>query len=61
MSLYIYSIDFAKYSLSIPGEDANGNTLIHKTISRAKVLSFFAYLPPAIVAHPCEQQSCLPE
>ncbi|WP_084722175.1 hypothetical protein [Photobacterium aquae] len=36
MSLSIYGIDLAKHSFSIHGEDANGNTLIHKTISRAK-------------------------
>ncbi|KLV05166.1 hypothetical protein ABT56_12315 [Photobacterium aquae] len=49
MLLSIYGIDLAKHSFSIHGEDANGNTLIHKTISRAKVLTFFANLPPAIV------------
>ncbi|WP_053062396.1 hypothetical protein [Photobacterium aquae] len=49
MSLSIYGIDLAKHSFSIHGEDANGNTLIHKTISRAKVLTFFANLPSAIV------------
>ncbi|WP_240478306.1 IS110 family transposase [Photobacterium aquae] len=49
MSLSIYGIDLAKYSFSIHGKDANGNTLIHKTISRAKVLIFFVNLPLVIV------------
>ncbi|KLV05126.1 hypothetical protein ABT56_13125 [Photobacterium aquae] len=49
MSPSSYGIDVAKHSFSIHGEDAKGNTLIHKTIFRAKVLTFFANLPPAIV------------
>ena len=49
MSLSIYGIDLAKHSFSIHGEDSKYNTLINKTISRAKVLTFFANLPPAII------------
>ncbi|WP_157037820.1 hypothetical protein [Photobacterium aquae] len=44
MSPSIYGIDLAKHFFTIHGEDANGNTLIHKTISRAKVLTFFVNL-----------------
>ena len=49
MSLSIYGIDLAKHSFSIHGEDATGKVLIHKTLSRSKVLTTFANLPPAII------------
>ncbi|QSV12882.1 transposase [Photobacterium ganghwense] len=49
MSLSIYGIDLAKHSFSIHGEDEQGKVLIHKTITRSKVLSTFANIPPAIV------------
>ncbi|MGF1734124.1 hypothetical protein [Photobacterium satsumensis] len=42
-------IDLAKYSFSIHGENHQGKVLIHRTIPRSKVLSTFAYIPPAIV------------
>ncbi|GHA42533.1 IS110 family transposase [Photobacterium aphoticum] len=49
MSLSIYGIDLAKHSFSIHGEDATGKVLIHKTISRSKVLATFANIPPALI------------
>ncbi|MGF1734197.1 hypothetical protein [Photobacterium satsumensis] len=49
MSQSIYGIDLAKHSFSIHGEDHQGKVLIHKTITRSKVLSSFANIPPAIV------------
>ncbi|WP_415720753.1 hypothetical protein [Photobacterium ganghwense] len=50
MSLSIYGIDLAKHSFSIHGEYEQGKVLIHKTITRSKVLSTFTNIPPAIVA-----------
>ncbi len=38
MSHSIYSIDLAKHSFSIHGEDHQGKVLIHKTIARSKLL-----------------------
>ncbi len=49
MSLSMYGIDLAKHSFSIHGEDEQSKVLIHKTITRSKVLSSFANIPPAIV------------
>ncbi|MEJ2766600.1 hypothetical protein VV869_21825 [Photobacterium sp. MCCC 1A19761] len=49
MSPSVYGIDLAKHSFSIHGEDHQGKLLIHKTISRSKVLSTFANIPPAII------------
>ncbi|TDR68447.1 IS110 family transposase [Photobacterium lutimaris] len=49
MSQSIYGIDLAKHSFSIHGEDHHGKILIHKTITRSKVLVMFANIPPAIV------------
>ncbi|PSU34919.1 hypothetical protein [Photobacterium lutimaris] len=49
MSPSIYGINLAKHSFSIHGEDEQGKILIHKTITRSKVLVMFANIPPAIV------------
>ncbi|TDR77272.1 hypothetical protein [Photobacterium lutimaris] len=49
MSPSIYGIDLAIHSFSIHGEDEQGKILIHKTITRSKVLVMFANIPPAIV------------
>ncbi|WP_211225195.1 hypothetical protein [Photobacterium halotolerans] len=49
MSHSIYGIDLAKHSFSIHGEDHQGKVLIHKTITRSKVLSTFANIPPAFI------------
>jgi transposase len=49
MSLSIYGIDLAKHSFSIHGEDFTGKLLTHKTITRSKVLTTFANIPPAII------------
>ncbi|UTV29905.1 hypothetical protein NNL38_23160 [Photobacterium atrarenae] len=49
MSPSVYGIDLAKHSFSIHCEDHQGKLLIHKTISRSKVLSTFANIPPALI------------
>ncbi|MEJ2766598.1 hypothetical protein VV869_21810 [Photobacterium sp. MCCC 1A19761] len=49
MSQSIYGINLAKHSFSIHGEDHQGKLLIHKTISRSKVLSTLANIPPEII------------
>ncbi|EAS40747.1 transposase [Photobacterium profundum 3TCK] len=49
MSQLLYGIDLAKHSFSIHGEDSTGKVLIHKTITRSKVLTTFANIPPAII------------
>ncbi|PSW13419.1 IS110 family transposase [Photobacterium rosenbergii] len=49
MSQSIYGIDLAKHSFSIHGEDEHDKVLIHKSITRSKVLSTFANISPAIV------------
>ncbi|MGF1684259.1 IS110 family transposase [Photobacterium minamisatsumaniensis] len=49
MSQSIYGIDLAKHSFRIHCEDEQGKVLIHKTITRSKVLVMFTNIPPAIV------------
>ncbi|MDO6580183.1 hypothetical protein Q4491_02400 [Photobacterium sp. 2_MG-2023] len=49
MSQSVYGIDLAKHSFSIHGEVQQGKVLTHKTITRSKVLSTFANIPPAII------------
>ncbi|KDM93483.1 IS110 family transposase [Photobacterium galatheae] len=49
MSLSVYGIDLAKHSFSIHGEDHQGKVLIHKTISRSKVLENFINNPPTMI------------
>ncbi|UXI02363.1 hypothetical protein [Photobacterium sp. TY1-4] len=49
MSPSVYGIDLAKHNFSIHGEEHHGKLLNHKTISRSKVLSTFANIPPAII------------
>jgi transposase len=41
MSQSIYDIDLVRHSFSIHGEDSVGNMLIHRTITRSKVLTTF--------------------
>ncbi len=49
MSLSINSIDLAKHSFSIHGEDHQGKVLIHKTIARSIVLEAFADIAPEMI------------
>ena len=41
-------LDIAKSVFQVHGVDADGAVVIRKRISRAKVLEFFAALPPAL-------------
>jgi transposase len=49
MNLTTIGIDLAKNTFSLHGTDAQGKTVLKKTVSRAKLLEFFANLPPCIV------------
>ncbi|MCG2837307.1 hypothetical protein L6J37_10730 [Photobacterium sp. WH77] len=49
MSQYFYVMDLAKHSFSIHGEDHQGKILIHKTITRSKILKTFANIPQSTV------------
>lgn len=42
-------IDLAKSTFSLHGVDANGKTVLRKTLSRSKLLPFMAQLPPCLV------------
>ena len=42
-------VDIAKSVFQIHGIDADGNVVIRKRIGRAKVVEFFADLPPCLV------------
>ncbi|GAB3023726.1 hypothetical protein [Bowmanella dokdonensis] len=42
---YFYGIDLAKLSFSIHGEDRHGKPLIHKSVTRTKLLKEMANLP----------------
>ena len=42
-------IDIAKSVFQIHGVDAEGRVMIRKRVGRAKVLEFFAELPPCLV------------
>ncbi|MBN7819869.1 hypothetical protein J0A65_08325 [Bowmanella sp. Y57] len=46
---YFYGIDLAKLSFSIHGQDRHGKPLIHKTVSRTKLLKKMANLPVGLV------------
>ncbi len=43
-------LDIAKNSFQAHGADASGAVVFRKTLSRARVLSFFAAQPPCLVA-----------
>ena len=42
-------VDIAKSVFQIHGVDADGTVVIRKRVGRAKVLEFFAKLPPCLV------------
>jgi transposase len=42
-------IDLAKNVFSLHGVDSHGNVLVRRTISRSKLLSFVAQLPPCVI------------
>ncbi len=42
-------LDIAKSVFQVHGEDDAGTVVIRKRVSRAKVLEFFAALPPCLV------------
>ena len=42
-------LDLAKSVFSVHGVDANGRTVVRKTIRRDKVIEFFAALPPCLI------------
>ena len=42
-------LDIAKSVFQVHGVDADGAVVIRKRVSRAKVLEFFAALPPCLV------------
>jgi transposase len=46
-------VDIAKSVFQIHGIDAEGTVVVRKRIGRAKVLEFFAGLPPCLVGMSC--------
>lgn len=44
-----YGVDLAKNVFSIHGVDSHGKVVMHRTVSRAKLLPIFANLPPAVI------------
>ncbi|GAB3023715.1 hypothetical protein [Bowmanella dokdonensis] len=42
---YFYGIDLTKLTFSIQGEDRHGKPLIHKSVTRTKLLKEMAKLP----------------
>ncbi|WP_081879055.1 hypothetical protein [Photobacterium sanctipauli] len=49
MSQSIYDINLTKHFYNFQGEDEQGKVLIHKIITRSKVLSTFANISSSIV------------
>jgi len=49
MNVATIGIDLAKNTFSLHGTDAQGKTVLKKTISRSKLLACFANLPPCVV------------
>jgi transposase len=43
-------LDIAKFIFQVHGVDADGAVVIRRRIGRAKMLEFFAALPPCVVA-----------
>ena len=50
MEITTIGIDLAKNVFQVHGMNAHGKTVVRKRLSRAKFLSFFANLPPCLVA-----------
>ncbi|SPW32405.1 Uncharacterised protein [Edwardsiella tarda] len=49
MSVKTIGIDLAKEVFQIHGIDEHGNRLFNKQLKRAKMLSFFANIPPCLI------------
>lgn len=49
MNVTTAGIDLAKNVFSVHGVDAHGKVALKKTLSRGKLLEFFANLPPAVI------------
>jgi transposase len=49
MNITTIGIDLAKNTFSLHGTDAQGKTVLKKTVSRGKLLEQFANLPPCLV------------
>jgi len=49
MNITTIGIDLAKTTFSLHGTDAQGKTVLKKTVSRGKLLEHFANLPPCVV------------
>ena len=49
MKITTVGLDLAKSVFTVHGADAHGNTVLRKTVRRAKVLELFAQLPTCIV------------
>ncbi len=45
----VLGIDLAKSSFQLHGVDANGNTVLRKSLSRSKLAPFIANMPPCII------------
>lgn len=49
MSIVILGIDLAKSTFSLHGVDARGQCVLRKTVSRSRLLSLIAQLPPCLI------------
>jgi transposase len=49
MNITRVGLDIAKHVFQVHGVDRHGNTQLRKQLSRAKVLEFFAQLPPCLI------------
>lgn len=49
MNVTTAGIDLAKNVFSVHGMDAHGKVAVKKTLSRGKLLEFFANLPPCLI------------
>jgi len=49
MNVTTVGIDLAKNIFSVHGVDGHGKVAVKKTLSRGKLLEFFAQLPPCII------------
>ena len=50
MEIMTIGVDLAKNVFQVHGMNAHGNTIVRKRLSRDKFLTFFANLPPCMVA-----------
>jgi transposase len=49
MQVTTIGLDIAKHVFQVHGVDARGRVVLRKRLARAKVLAFFANLPPCLV------------